>query len=69
MQIAVISLFPEVIEAYLSFSLLSKARERQIFSVDVHDPLMPLLFSGWRLDGVLGSTGNSRSLSRHSVMP
>ncbi len=38
MQIAVISLFPELIEAYLSFTLLSKARERQIFSVDVHDP-------------------------------
>ena len=38
MRIAVISLFPEIIESYLSVSLLSKARERHIFSVDLLDP-------------------------------
>ena len=38
MRIAVISLFQEIIDSYLSKSLLSKARERGIFSVEVHDP-------------------------------
>lgn len=38
MRIAVISLFREIIEGYLSVSLLSKARERGIFSVEVFDP-------------------------------
>lgn len=38
MQIAVVSIFPEVIESYMSISLLSKARRRGILSVDVHNP-------------------------------
>ncbi len=38
MRIGVVSLFPEVIESYLSVSLLSKARERGVFSVEVYDP-------------------------------
>ncbi|TAN20252.1 MAG: tRNA (guanosine(37)-N1)-methyltransferase TrmD [Actinomycetota bacterium] len=38
MQIAVISLFREMIDGYLSVSVLSKARERGIFSVDIYDP-------------------------------
>jgi len=38
MRISVISLFPEVIKSYLSVSILSKARERGVFDVEVYDP-------------------------------
>lgn len=36
-QIAVISIFPEVIEAYLGASIIGKARERGLVSFDVRD--------------------------------
>ena len=38
MRIDVISIFPDVIGSYLSTSLVSKARDKEIFSINVHNP-------------------------------
>lgn len=38
MNIGVISLFPEVIESYMSISLLAKAREKKLFELVTYDP-------------------------------